>query len=109
MLCSRVQDGGAITTWGSNNRADLTSCTLSGNEAIEVRRHAAQEQFTKHLCMLRLVLLLGCWRICMQEECGTRGMAMLGVSFLERRRHRNQGQQQQHGGSWIMHAERQSS
>ena len=59
-----AQDGSAILIYmGSNNRADLTSCTLSGNEAIEVRRHAAQEQFTKHLCMLRLVLLLGCWRM----------------------------------------------
>ena len=39
-LLSGVQDGGAIAILGSNNRADLTLCTLSGNIVDDVRRHA---------------------------------------------------------------------
>ena len=39
-LCSfGVQNGGAISIWGSNNRADLTSCALSGNKAGRVCGH----------------------------------------------------------------------
>ena len=39
----RFQSGGAIVIkQGSNNRADFGSCTLSGNQAKGVCRHAAQ-------------------------------------------------------------------
>ena len=49
-----VQRGGAIAIFGDNNdRVDLTSCTLSRNQATGVRGHAVREQCTKHLCMLR--------------------------------------------------------
>ena len=59
-----VQHGGTIAIFDrSNSIADLTSCTLSGNDAKQVRRHAEQEQCMKHLCMLRSVLVLGCCRM----------------------------------------------
>ena len=32
-----VQNGGALAIWGSNNRADLASFTLSDNRAKQVR------------------------------------------------------------------------
>ena len=49
--------GGGIYIGGSNNRADLTSCTLSSNEAEMVHRHANQ-QCRQHLCMQLSVLCL---------------------------------------------------
>ena len=52
-----IQHGGAIAIWGSSNRADLTSCTLSSNEAEMVHRHANQ-QCRQHLCMQLSVLCL---------------------------------------------------
>ena len=58
-----VQYGGAIAVLDSSNRADLGSCILSSNQAEQVRRHAAQEQCMKHLCMLQLVLQRRCWRM----------------------------------------------
>ena len=62
MACG-VQDGGAIFIKYSNRRADLASCTLSGNRAKQVRGHAEQEQCRERLCMLQLVLMLSCRRM----------------------------------------------
>ena len=66
-VCAGVQYGGAIAVFGSNsNKADLASLIMSGNQAKRVRGQAEQKQGTKHLCMLRLVLLLSCW--CMRAK-----------------------------------------
>ena len=66
-MLSGVQDGGAISIWGSNNRADLTSCTLSGNQANTVRQHARSGVFQEasvHAAIgdVARLLLRGVWR-----------------------------------------------
>ena len=53
-----MQSGGAMSVTGSNNRADLRSCKLSGNKAKkQVQRHAKERIHACwdccHGCILR--------------------------------------------------------